>query len=62
MRQEEASYSSGCQLRENLDGIVQGTFSTINGELVGLITKQADDNLLASMRDKSMKRRIGNIR
>jgi hypothetical protein len=54
--------------RENLDcekiwlALSKGVCSTINGELVGLITEQADDNLLASTRDKNATKRIGNIR
>jgi len=32
----------------------------INGELVGLIIEQADDNLLASTRDKNTMEGIGN--
>ena len=40
----------------------KGTCSTINGELVRLIAEQADDNLLASTRDKNATKRIGDIR
>jgi hypothetical protein len=41
--------------------LFKGACSTINGELVGLITKKVDDNLLASMRDKNAMKRIGDI-
>ena len=40
----------------------KGAYSTINGELAGLITEQAGDNLLASMRDKNATKRMGDIR
>ena len=53
--------------QENLDcekiwlALSKGACSTINGELVGLITEQADDNLLAGTRDKNVMKRIGDI-